>query len=158
MNILIRGMISGDVVAVSKVMRACNEFLAEQEGYSSCQRERMIADRCSEEWVRQTTAQSETYVAESDGRILGLIGLEGNEIAELWVDLGSHRRGIGTRLFSEAERILRSRGHAVLTVHTTGYAVPFYQAMGAHVVGSKPCDSGPLHGWMLTYLEKELKT
>jgi hypothetical protein len=53
---------------------------------------------------------------------------------------------------------LRDRRQAVLTVHTTGYAIPFYEAMGAHVVRKRACDFGPIEGWTLTYLEKELKT
>lgn len=147
-----------DVAAVSQLVATCYRFLAERQGFSSPQLKRLLTERCSEEWIRKTTALGETYIAESGAGIVGLVGIEGNDIAELWVAPRCHRGGIGRQLFSTVERILRDRRQAVLTVHTTGYAIPFYEAMGAHVVGKRACDCGPLKGWTLTYLEKELKT
>ena len=147
-----------DVAAVSKLVTDCYTFLAGRQGFSSRQLQRLIAERCSGDWIRQSTALGETYVAESGGAIVGLVGVEGNEIAELWVAPDLHRTGIGSQLFAEAECIMCRRGHTVLTVHTTGYAITFYQAVGAHVVRKQTCDCGPLEGWTLTYLEKELMT
>lgn len=147
-----------DVTAASKLVTHCYTFLAERQRFSIRQLQRLLSERCSEDWIRQTTARGETYVAESGGEMVGLVGVDGNDIAELWVAPASHRSGVGTQLFAKAESIMRQRRYVVLTVHTTGYAIPFYQAMGARVVREKACDGGPLTGCTLTHLEKELKT
>lgn len=152
----IRTMILDDVAAVARLVTDCYTFLSQQQGFSSRQLQRLVAERCSEEWVRQTTTLGETYLAESSGEIVGLVRIDGHEIEELWVSPCCHRSGIGSRLFSSAAQLMRQRGYAVLTVHTTGYAIPFYLAMGARIVAKKSCTCGPLEGWTLTYLEKEL--
>jgi ribosomal protein S18 acetylase RimI-like enzyme len=145
-----------DVLAVSELASTCYSFLAEQEGFSDSQLKQLLDTRCSIQYVQQSSRQFDRYVLELDGRIVGLVAIEENDLAELWVLPERHREGIGTLLFQEGERLIAGRGHRTLTVRTTGYAVPFYKAMGAHVVGRKPCEWGPLKGWELTYLEKPL--
>lgn len=156
MNVTIRAMTHDDVPAASRLVTDCYAFLAAQQGFSSRQLQRLVAERCSEEWIRKDTAHGETYVAESGGEVLGLVGVDQNEIAQLWVAPCAHRSGVGATLFAKAEHVIRRQGSAVLTVHTTGYAIPFYQAMRARIVTTKRCACGPLAGWTLTYLEKEL--
>ena len=154
----IRPMTLNDVPAVSRLVTACYEFLTERQGFSPEQLRRLLAERCSEAWGRETFEAYSRFVAESGGRVVGLVGIEGNDIAELWVDPAWHRRGTGLILFGKAEQVIADAGHATLTVRTTGYAIPFYEAMGARIVGRKPCPGGPLVGWPLTYLEKPLTT
>ena len=156
MDVQIRPMSPDDVVPVAALVADCNRFLALRKGFSARQVRRLLAERCSEAWVRDTTAAGGTYLAVSGGAVVGLVGIEGHDLAELWVAPRWHRRGVGARLFAKVEGILRERGHSRLTVRTTGYAIPFYEAMGARVVGEKACDRGPLEGWPLTYLEKDL--
>ena len=150
----IRPMTIEDIPAVSRLVTACYEFLTERQGFSPEHLRRLLAERCSEAWVRGTFPAYPRFIADANGRVVGLVGIEGNDIAELWVDLAWHRQGIGTMLFGKAQQTIADAGYATLTVRTTGYAVPFYEAMGGHIVGRKPCPSGPLVGWPLTYLEK----
>jgi len=156
-NVNMRAMTSEDVPAVSRLVTACYEFLAERQGFSPEQLQRLLVERCSEAWIRETFHAYPRFVADSDGCVVGLVGVEDNDLAELWVDPACHRQGIGTMLFAKAEQMIADAGHATLTVRTTGYAVPFYEAMGAHVVAQRPCPGGPMVGWPLTYLEKPLR-
>ena len=43
---------------------------------------------------------------------------------------------------------------SVLTVATTGFGVPFYEAMGMHITGRRLVTFGPLEGRELIQLEK----
>ena len=156
MSLSIRAMQLEDVPAVNLLVTDCYRFLAERQGFSAVQFRRLLEERCSENFVRKLFEEFPHYVAESGGRIVGAIGIEGSEVAELWVSPDYHRQGMGRALFRKAEDVIRQAGHAALTVRTTGYATHFYGAMGAHIVGRKPCDGGPLQGWVLTYLEKAL--
>lgn len=152
----LRPMTREDVPAASRLMTACYEFLAERQGFSEEQLRRLLAERCSEAWTRETFEAYPQYVAHVGDSIVGVVGIEGSDVAELWVDPTRHRQGIGTMLFRKAEQLIADTGHTTLTVRTTGYAIPFYETMGARVVDRKPCPGGPMIGWPLTYLEKPL--
>lgn len=152
----LRPMTREDVPAASRLVSACYRFLAERQGFSAEQLRRLLAESCSEAWLEETFDAYPRFVAESGTCVVGLVGVEGNDVAELWVDPAWHGQGIGAMLFRKAERMMRDAGHTTLTVRTTGYAIPFYEAMSAQVVDRRPCPSGPLIGWPLTYLEKSL--
>jgi ribosomal protein S18 acetylase RimI-like enzyme len=153
----LRPMARTDIPAASRLTARCYRFLAERQGFSPEQRRRLLMERCSEAWVRETFEAYPRFVAEAGGRVVGLVGIEGNDIAELWVDPARHRQGIGAILFRKAKQVIADAGHTTLTVRTTGYAIPFYEVMGAHVVARKSCPGGPMVGWPLTYLEKSLE-
>jgi len=101
--------------------------------------------------------QWDCYVAESDRQVVGALAIDGNDIAELWVDPRRHRQGVGTALFRTAEAVVAAAGHRHLTVRCAAVgARPFYEAMGATVVASVPCPCGPLKGWPLTHYRKDV--
>ena len=156
MNISIRRMSADDVPAVSRLMSSCYLFLAKEEGFSDCELEQLLDTRCSAQYVRESSRRFDRYVGELDERIVGVVAVQESDVAELWVLPERHREGLGTALFQKGEQLIADAGHRILTVRTTGYAAPFYEAMGAHVVGRKRCDRGPLKGRDLTYLEKRL--
>ena len=103
------------------------------------------------------TGAEETYVIGRDGEIVALLtigaardpDLDARRTGEIWgiyISPDHWRRGIGSRLAEEAERILRSRGYedAVLWVlEANQQARRFYEAMGFSPDGqSKDIDWG----------------
>lgn len=49
--------------------------------------------------------QAETWVWETDGRVVGFIALLGNEVGALFVDPAFHRRGIGRALLDQVRSL-----------------------------------------------------
>jgi GNAT superfamily N-acetyltransferase len=93
------------------------------------------------------------HVAEVDGQVAGFIACSPGRIEELFVHPKHHHCGIATALFRKTESECR---HATLTVGTTGYGLPFYQAMGMRVTGKRLVTIGPLAGREVTELEREV--
>ncbi len=155
-EIEIERMGDDDVSAVAAVVSAAYRFLADKQGFTDLQLERLLRERCSEEWIRAHYKVCQSFVARQNGAVAAVLVVKGNEIEELFVDAESHGQGIGTALFRVAEELIIDSGHSEIRVWTTGYAIPFYEAMGAHVDGNEECSSGPLVGWSLTLLKKSV--
>ena len=152
----IREMTRRDVPAVRRIVRAGYEFLADEEGFSARQRRRLLEERCSAEWIGEHFMRCHSFVAISGDGIVGVVAVDGAEIAELFVAAPLRRRGIGARLFRKAEQVIADNGRPSLEVSTTGHAVRFYEAMGARVICNDLVIDGPLVGWRCTCLSKDL--
>lgn len=107
------------------------------------------------EEVSSLVCECQRFIAVPDG--YSLVAFGGCHIEELFVLPSQHRRGVGAALFSHAEQLVRDAGHCRMTVTTTGYGHPFYEAMGMQIVGSKRVAFGPLEGRELVLLEKALQ-
>ena len=156
MRLTIRRMAKPDAQAVSDLVSGCYRFLAGHEGYARAQFDSLLRERCSAGCIQAWLQRYDCFVACSTGAVLGVVAVRGNEIEELFVRPQNHREGVGTRLFTRAERIIRNGGHRKVVVATSGYGVPFYQRMGAHISGAVRCRFGPLKGRVLVVLEKPL--
>ncbi|MGH6644458.1 MAG: GNAT family N-acetyltransferase [Bradyrhizobium sp.] len=97
--------------------RACHPFLGEA----------VLREQLQD--VRDTyLPTADTWIAEVEGRIEGVIGLLGRFIGGLFVDPGAHGAGIGSALVEHA-----AARHRVLTVSVYAdnrQAVAFYQRCG----------------------------
>lgn len=144
-------MTQQDDLAVSQIVSECYRFIAESDGLTLEQRDRMIAERCQPEHMAVNRAGYTCHVAEVDGTIVGFIASSGSNIEELFVHPKHHRRGIATALFRKAESDCQ---HSVFTVGTTGYGAPFYQTIGMQITGKRLVTFGPLKGKELIQLEK----
>ena len=151
--ITIRRMTEQDDIAVSQVVSECYRLIAEPDGFTADQLDRMLAERCRPEHMKIHRDRFACYVAEVEGSVVGFIALSTSNIEELFVHPDQHRRGIATALFQKAESDCQD---SVLTVSTTGFATPFYEAMGMHIVGSRRVTFGPLEGKDLIQLEKRI--
>lgn len=133
----IEPMTDVDVPAVSALLRACFEWLAEREGFTPPQRDFLVGPRSSADTVRDESRTRPHLVARgADGVILGMVAVRENEIARLYVDPNCHGQGVGKALFAAGEALIRSAGHAEVTVAAlVDNAAAFYRAMGMRETG-----------------------
>ena len=156
--VTIRDMTKSDVPAVSRIVSCGYAYLAKREGYSPDQTRRLQAERSSAASIQSWSSHWRCFVAESDVGVVGVLAVDRNDVAELWVDTSHFRKGIGTALFQKAEQIISGEDFPDLTVRCAGSSMrTFYEAMRCVVVGVKPCPNGPLAGWPLTLFRKELR-
>jgi putative acetyltransferase len=90
--------------------------------------------------VEDDLAQVETLlgVRDGDGQVIGFIGVEGDEVAALFIHPAWRGRGIGRRLFTYAVETL---GAIKVDVNEQNdQAVGFYCRMGFEVVGRSAMD------------------
>ena len=93
-------------------------------------------------------------VAESDGKLAGMIELRGdNHISMLYVDKAFHRQGIAEELVKNALREV-SAGKQIsddITVNSSRYAVPFYESLGFIQYEEEKSVYGVIHTPMLLF-------
>jgi len=70
------------------------------------------------------------FVAEDDGRIVGVLRGKSDKLQSLFVSADHQRQGVGRRLVQCFEQECERQGSAQIRVQATLYGVPFYQAMG----------------------------
>jgi GNAT superfamily N-acetyltransferase len=92
-------------------------------------------------------ATAHAFVAEADGRAVGwaevLPPQDGVCVLEhLWVEPGSMRRGVGSRLFRHAAGRARELGAASMEWEAEPHALGFYARMGAEPVGTATSEWG----------------
>ncbi|MGP1253438.1 MAG: GNAT family N-acetyltransferase [Kiloniellales bacterium] len=71
-----------------------------------------------------------TLVALDDGLVIGTGALQEAEIKSVFVLPELHRKGVGTALVKELERIARGRDKRTLTVSSSLTAIGFYYSLG----------------------------
>ncbi|MCZ6790334.1 MAG: GNAT family N-acetyltransferase [Candidatus Dadabacteria bacterium] len=74
-----------------------------------------------------------TMVAESGGKLAGMIEMRGNKhISMLYVDKAYHRKGVAKDLVRQALQEISSNSATPkdITVNSSRYAVPFYEGLG----------------------------
>ncbi len=154
MKAIIRLSTTQDFAAIGKVITDCYSALAVQEGYTRLELEALV-NSCSPAAVMERWASFRTYVAEVDRAVVGIVALEGQEIAELFVSPDWQRQGIGSSLLAEAEQEIAASGSDSVFVWTAT-AAAFYQRQTYHIVEKANCNGGPLHGRPTTRLAKRL--
>ncbi|MBA4012712.1 MAG: acetyltransferase [Phenylobacterium sp.] len=83
-------------------------------------------------------SDAQLWTVERDGRPVGFMGLDGDEIAALFVDPAVHRGGIGRALMAHAQ----ARGATWLGVNEQNPgAIAFYQRLGFEVTDRSALDS-----------------
>jgi GNAT superfamily N-acetyltransferase len=88
------------------------------------------------------------YVAEVGGRVLGFYTLgplneQDVDIGHFFVEPPSMRKGYGKRLLDHATAVADELGYKTLVIQSDPYAEPFYRAMGAELIGTRPSASVP---------------
>jgi len=95
----------------------------------------------------ESILQEPTFVAEDQGRVVGVVQLDRSsshwQVACLWVHPDGTRRGIGARLLHEAVAYAQARGQRELHIDADPNAEGFYLQIGARRVGAR---SAPIAG------------
>jgi GNAT superfamily N-acetyltransferase len=152
----IRQMKEDEINTVSELLCACYRWLADREGYTPEQLEFLVHKRGSPETVRHESRKQLYLVACIGGAILGMASVSGNEVTKLYVEPGSHGQGIGAGLLAAAETAIRRAGFDRMFLGTMSGAVPFYEAMGMTVSGTKRPSSGPFGDREVVLMAKSL--
>ena len=78
----------------------------------------------------KVTPDSIFYVAEENNKIFGYIKGRKNRIGNLFVLGQTHKKGIGKKLVDLFEKDAKKQNSNEIKIHSSIYAVPFYQKMG----------------------------
>ena len=78
----------------------------------------------------EISATRTMFVAEENGKVVGTVGLEGDEVCALYVDPDVHGRRVGERLLQRIEDFALSRHVHLLHLSASLTAVGFYEKMG----------------------------
>ena len=117
-------------------------------------------EACREELAltEDELATTRLAVIERGGTPLALVQTEVDgdvaDLLKLFVDPSAMGLGLGARLFAWAVEDVRGAGASRMTIEADPDAAPFYEHMGAKVVGSAP--SGSVPGRVLPLLELNL--
>jgi GNAT superfamily N-acetyltransferase len=129
---IFRPLLPGEEVEVSNlVARSFNEYIAPdfpEEGI-----EEFFRYANPRALRKRSDGSHFVIIAEAEGVIAGMIEVrEMRHVSMLFVDKTFHKRGIGKELFKAAlDRIKsESRPPKKVTVHSSRYAVPFYESLG----------------------------
>lgn len=88
------------------------------------------ADPAHRAAIAEVLRAAMVFVAEEEGRIVGVLRGRPGRLHSLFVAGSHHRRGIGRRLVEHFEQACRQQGATEIGVAATLYAVPFYAQMG----------------------------
>lgn len=72
---------------------------------------------------------SQKIVAELDGRVVGFVGVDGDELAWLYVDPAHHGQGVGRSLLREGLRLARGKPWTIVLAGNEP-AIRLYQSEG----------------------------
>ena len=134
----VRQMELSDCEEASVLVCRSYEWAGRREGISDTEIDRYVHGRGSPETIRGDLVPGRSWVAIQADRIVGVIMTHDNQIGKLYVEPSSVGRGIGKRLFREAEETIARNGHDDLELWAVfDSAIPFYRAMGLQCEGRK---------------------
>jgi GNAT superfamily N-acetyltransferase len=93
-------------------------------------------------WMEGVISTNALWVAASDDRLAGWVGLDGQRVIGLYVDPSRTCRGIGSQLLAFVERHLVSSGTRVIELEASWNAEAFYLHRGYRALAERPPD-GP---------------
>jgi len=137
-DIKIRAMTESDCAAVSAVVCESFRYAAEREGVDEQGIRGYVAERGCEAAIRRQFREYDCFVACAGRQIVGMVGVQGNEVTKLYVDPHCQQQGVGAMLLAAAERVIASAGHDQMVAWAAfDSAIGFYEVMGMCAVGRK---------------------
>lgn len=128
MDIIVREFDERDAEAVSRLIRNNLMFVNSRDYETS-----VIDYMCglfTPEYLREVMATRAMFVAEENGKVVGTVGLEGDEVCALYVDPEVHGRRVGERLLRRIEDFALSCHIHLVHLSASLTAVGFYEKMG----------------------------
>ncbi len=116
------------VEGISNVIRDAIERVNAKD-YPLAEIDRLVQN-FSPENVRELLKSRQTLAALVAGNVVGTGAIEGAHIKSVFVSPDWHRKGIGTALVGELEKIAASQGTETLEVSSSLSAIQFYAALG----------------------------
>jgi len=144
-----------EVEVVNLVARSFNEFIAPDFPEDGIEEFFRYANPRA--LMKRSEGSHFVLVAVAQGSIAGMIEIrEMRHVSMLFVDKAFHRRKIGKELFRAAiDRIKSdSRPPRKVTVHSSRFAVPFYESLGFVRTEEEKIIHGVIHIPMALVLEK----
>ena len=130
MNIAVRPAEEADVPEMSRVLIASiTELCVADHGGDAAVIAAWTANK-SESGVRQMMDGGSLYVAERDGRVVGVGAVGIDEITLNYVDPAHRRSGVGRAMMHSLEAVLAARGVTVARLKSTATARDFYRSQG----------------------------
>ena len=85
--------------------------------------------------------ETEIWIAELEGVLVGWVAVRGDYIDGLYIDPCSAEQGIGSELLSVAETLMRDRGIQAVRLDSSVNAERFYRHRGYLPTGDPPADN-----------------
>jgi GNAT superfamily N-acetyltransferase len=126
--ITIRAFAPHDAEAVSTLIRHTMR-VSNSRDYPLA-RLRLLIDYFSPAKVLRLNQERECLVAESDGEIIGTVGLEAAELVTFFVHPNHQGRGVGKQLLIAIEERASALGITCITVDSSLTGAAFYARMG----------------------------
>jgi GNAT superfamily N-acetyltransferase len=122
------------------------------------EREKEIVKRIytTEGYFRSKARKYPLFVFDESGMILGLGGIDGNEIKKLYVEPNCQRRGIGKILLAHLEQIAISEGHKRLVLYCFDNSIEFYKNRGYKIMNPHFIERGGEVKIPTTMMEKQV--
>lgn len=80
--------------------------------------------------VLEQAKSQEIVIAEESDEVVGLVGIEKNEVKSLFVKIGNQKKGLGTKLLKLAEDKILLVGFKTIRVLSGQHSIKFYEKMG----------------------------
>ncbi len=114
-----------------------------------------VWDSAVEEMKSNYIPNSETYVYETESKIVGFLSLSDNNLAALFIDVNSQNQGIGKELLRFAKSI---RDRLELKVYQKNLrAIEFYKRNGFVITKSGRCDFTNSEEYYMTWISERGK-
>jgi len=84
--------------------------------------------------VIKRSNERDYYVMEEKNHILGIMGIQKNNIRTSYVNPAYHKKGIGRKLLNHLENIVLEKNYSKLTTHSSLSAKTFYQKCGFKII------------------------
>ncbi|MEV7022420.1 GNAT family N-acetyltransferase [Kitasatospora sp. NPDC093558] len=146
MAIVIRSFRADDAPRVAEIVRRCLREVNSAD-YPADVVDRMCEHFTARRFV-ELSAERRIYVAE-DGRVVGTVSRDGNQVYSMFVDPDVAGRGIGRLLMDHVEALAAAEGHSHMEAGASITAHRFYLRRGYDDVREN--DSG----FGLTYLVRK---
>jgi putative acetyltransferase len=96
-----------------------------------------LSESFAEQEIRRLAGSREFFVYEEEGRLAGVIGLEGTGVYDFFVAPDRQGQGVGRALLSFVEKLARRRGIEELHLSSSLTAVGFYERLGYRKTGAE---------------------